>query len=301
MTLRHLEIFVEVANCGKMSEAARRLYIAQSSVSQAIAEIERQYNVKLFERLSKRLYLTVPGEEMLGYARHIISIYKEMEEHMKFKANSVCLRIGATPTIGICMMSDLIRQFNSLMPQANVEVMIRNTVNLEMRVLRSELDLCLLEGQIKNQDLIARPIMEDRLILVCSQSHPFCQRAVIDPEELYGQQFILNEKGNGTRELIERYLNRHEIKIREKWMCNNSETVKQAVIDNYGITIISEMLVCKELESGELHKVEISGDPISYKLYLVYHKNKYFFDALKTFVQVCENYKKPTIKLNDKA
>ena len=68
MTLRHLEIFVEVANCGKMSEAARNLFIAQSSVSQAIAEIERQYNIRLFERLSKKLYLTTSGEEMLGYA-----------------------------------------------------------------------------------------------------------------------------------------------------------------------------------------------------------------------------------------
>lgn len=292
MTLRHLEIFVEVANCGKMSEAARNLFIAQSSVSQAIAEIERQYNIRLFERLSKKLYLTTSGEEMLGYARHIISIYKEMENHMKFSADSVRLRVGATVTIGTCIISDLIKRFNELMPQASAEVMIRNTVNLEMRLLRSELDIGLIEGQVKSADLISRPIMDDQLILVCNHNHPFFRRETIDPQELYGQPFILREKGSGTRDLVERYLSGHNIKIKEKWMCNNTEAMKRAVIDGHGITIISELLVKKELTEGRLYKVDISGEPIKRKLCLVYHKNKYFFEALKNFTRVCEDYQK---------
>ena len=75
-------------------------------------------------------------------------------------------------------------------------------------------------------------------------------------------------------------------------MCNNTEAMKRAVIDGHGITIISELLVKKELTEGRLYKVDISGEPIKRKLCLVYHKNKYFFEALKNFTRVCEDYQK---------
>ncbi len=56
MTLRHLKIFLAVVDSGSMTKAAKNLYITQPSVSQAIAEIEEYYNIKLFERLSKKNY-----------------------------------------------------------------------------------------------------------------------------------------------------------------------------------------------------------------------------------------------------
>ena len=68
MTLRHLEIFVAVADHGSMSGAAHALYIAQPTVSQAVADLEPTYQARLFARLSRRLYLTPEGQEMLGYA-----------------------------------------------------------------------------------------------------------------------------------------------------------------------------------------------------------------------------------------
>lgn len=61
MTIRHLNIFVAVADYGSMSAAARHLYLSQPTVSQAIRELEKHYNGLLFERLGKKLYLTERG------------------------------------------------------------------------------------------------------------------------------------------------------------------------------------------------------------------------------------------------
>ena len=61
MTIRHLKIFTTVAECGKMGQAAKELYISQPSVSQAIRELEEYYEVKLFDRIAKRIYLTENG------------------------------------------------------------------------------------------------------------------------------------------------------------------------------------------------------------------------------------------------
>ena len=71
MTIRHLRVFIAVAETERMSAAARRLYVAQPTVSQTVAEIEAHYGVRLFERLSKKLYITPDGARLLGYARHI--------------------------------------------------------------------------------------------------------------------------------------------------------------------------------------------------------------------------------------
>ena len=72
MTIRHLKIFIEVAETGKMSAAAKNCYLSQPTVSQAIRELEEHYGVLLFERLSKRLYITESGKKLLTYARQTV-------------------------------------------------------------------------------------------------------------------------------------------------------------------------------------------------------------------------------------
>ena len=72
MTIRHLKIFTAVADYGGMSKAAKMLHISQPSISQAVSELEKHYGVKLFERLSQKIYLTKEGELMLSFSRHIL-------------------------------------------------------------------------------------------------------------------------------------------------------------------------------------------------------------------------------------
>ena len=88
MTIRHLRIFIEVADTGKMSSAASNLYISQPTVSQAIKELEEYYGMLLFERLSKKLYITEKGKKLLSYARNVVKQFDDMEE-MIFEAGYV--------------------------------------------------------------------------------------------------------------------------------------------------------------------------------------------------------------------
>ena len=77
MTLRHLRIYVTVCETGSMTAAAKKLYIAQPSISLAVSEMERYYGVRLFDRISRRLYMTDSGRQTLEYARHIIALFDE--------------------------------------------------------------------------------------------------------------------------------------------------------------------------------------------------------------------------------
>lgn len=82
MTIRHLTIFLAVAEYGTMSAAAEHLYLSQPTISQAIRELEKHYNGLLFERLGKKLYLTDRGTLLLPQARELVNRFTEVEELM---------------------------------------------------------------------------------------------------------------------------------------------------------------------------------------------------------------------------
>ena len=83
MTTRHLKIFLEVYKSGSMTAAAKRLFMTQPSVSQAIHEMEEHYGVRLFERLYRKLYPTPAGKELVLYAENILGLFDEMEAKLE--------------------------------------------------------------------------------------------------------------------------------------------------------------------------------------------------------------------------
>lgn len=291
MTIRHLEIFIEVVNCGKMSLAAKKLYVSQPTVSQAILDLESFYNVKLFERLSKKLYITPEGELMLGYARQIIGLIGKMESAL-VKPGLAGLKIGATVTIGTCILSGLLRDFSAGFPLIETEILVDNTHSIQENILSNGLDVGLVEGHVQNADIVCEPVIDDRLVLVCGMGHPLAHSGSVTLEAIRDEAFVLREKGSGTRETFERLMQENGYSIRCKWVCNNSEAIKNAVIANDGLSVISYRLVEKEVRGGVLHKISIKGYPLNRKFCLIYHKNKFLSDYLQHFIGVCQEYGK---------
>ncbi|MBK5242040.1 LysR family transcriptional regulator [Clostridium sp.] len=289
MTIRHLTIFIEVADCCNMSLAAKNLYISQPSVSQAISQLESFYGIKIFERLSKKLYITGDGTQLLSYARHIVSLFNEMKETIKNSSNTL-LKIGGTITVGACVMSDIINCFNTKYPTIQTQILINNTSIIESKILINELDIGLVEGEVKSKEIICLPVIKDRLVLICNKTNPFAKRTSINLSELNNQPFILREKGSGTRELFENYMKNAKLIIQEKWVCNNSDSIKQAVIAGHGLSVISERLLKDELSKGTIQIVKINDVAFKRNFSVVYHKNKYLSEYLNKFIEILKSY-----------
>lgn len=206
MSIRHLRIFITVVDCGKMSLAAKELFISQPSVSQAIKEIEDYYGVKLFERLSRKLYITESGKMLLQYARHIVQSFDEMEINLRNMGESIALRIGATITVGTGILQPIINKFEEEQKNVSTKVEINNTNVIEQMILHSELDLGIIEGKVTNPDLIKIPIYRDRLVAIVGKSHPFYNKEFITVDQLSGKDLICREEGSGGRELFNEVL-----------------------------------------------------------------------------------------------
>ena len=290
MTTRNLQIFVTVAELGKMSEAARTLYITQSSVSQASASIEQEYGVVLFERLSHGLFLTDEGRELLRYARSLFAVKSDMERFLLSCGEKHKLRIGATITVGTCVISPLLRELKASDPGIHSEVVVENTRALEAKLLKNEIDVGLVEGRIVNPELITRHAIEDRLVLICPPGHRFCGRSSVEAHELTGEPLILREKGSGTRTQFESQMAERHIPIEVNWTCCNSEAIKNAVADGHGVSIISRRLVSGDVASGRFGCCDVDGLDLGRYFDVVYHKDKYLSRPLQSFIDACMSF-----------
>lgn len=287
MTLRHFQIFIAVCDHLNMTAAANALFMSQPAVSQAIAELEQHYDVRLFERLARKLYLTDAGEKLLGYARHILRMHSDAEAEMRSLNHNSRLRIGVSVTIGAYVLPKLVSSFKQLLPNVSVEVVEDNTTTIEKLIMGDKLDLGLVEGDLTLADLISKSFAEDTLVLICGKTHPFSKRLTVAPKELEHEEFILRELGSGTRNTFESAMAVHDITWRATWTCHNTETIKMAVAEGLGVSVISRSAVNKELEAGMLHIVDVEGITFKRLFKLVHHKNKFISNTMEQFITFC--------------
>ncbi|MBW7572112.1 LysR family transcriptional regulator [Caproiciproducens faecalis] len=284
MTLRHFKIFVAVCDTMNMTSAAEALFISQSAVSQAIAELENHYGVRLFERLSRKLYLTQAGQKLLGYARHMIRMNTEAENDMKTLYQNGTIRLGASVTVGGHVLPGVVSRFREQNPLVKIEVIEDNTAKIETLILKDTIDLGLVEGETVSPDVISRAFMEDELVLVCSPSHRFAGCEEVEPKELEKENFIIREKGSGTRKTFEDKMAENGLTWEGSWTCNNADTIKNAVAAGLGVSVISGLAVKNEVETGLLCQKHVRGIRFQRRFKLIYHKNKYLTKAMREFM-----------------
>lgn len=288
MTLRHLKIFVTVCELGTVTAAGEKLYIAQPSVSLAISELEAYYGVKLFDRISKRLYITETGRQFLHYATHVVALFDEMEQGIKDWDSIGTLRIGASITIGNYLMPKYVKAFEATHSKIKVQVIIDNSEKIEDYILNNKIDLGLIEGHVHSSYIQKEDFMKDRLVLICSRNHPFSSQKEIEVEDLKDEAFILREKGSAGREIFEGMMEASGIKVIPSWESVSTQAIVRAVSENLGISILPYLLVKDHLERHELISCDIAGYPLQRTFTLIYHKHKYLTQGTKDFIELCK-------------
>lgn len=287
MTLRHMKIFVTVCECQSVTQAAEKLYLAQPSVSLAIRELEQYYGVRLFDRISRRLYLTDAGKKCLEYASHIVSLSGEMEREVKDRETMGSLRIGSSITIGTCLMPGYVKQFRDRCPGVAVKVIMDNSSQIVRQVNENLLDFALIEGAPEKSQLVYRRFLEDYLVLVCPKDSPLCQKKSIRPEELAGCDFLLREKGSGARELFDSSMLVHNIVVEPKWESISTQALLNAVSMGLGVSVLPQRLAQPAISGGLVASVPVEGVDFRRCYYIVFHRNKYLTDSMKAFLELC--------------
>lgn len=291
MSIRHLRIFLTVCECNNsITKAAKKLYMTQPSVSVAIQELEKYYGIILFDRISRRLYLTEAGRQFLEYAQRIFALLDDMEKGIRNWDTIGVLRVGASITIGSQFMPSYVEAFSVMYPEAEVQVFIGTSHQLEQKILNNELDFALLERPVRENPLVEEPYMEDSLAVIAPARPPYYPGQILKKEELSGQKFLLREHGSGTREVFEEVMVKEEISIKPIWEGMSTTALVNAVIHGLGIAVVPRRMVSGPLEKKMVYPLEIEGIEFKRCFYIVHHKDKLLTRTFQEFIDLCRCY-----------
>lgn len=288
MTIRHLRIFVSVYQCMSITKAAEELHLAQPSVSIAIRELEDSCRVQLFDRIGRRITPTKSGEELFGYAVHILSLVDEAEKRFHNWEEKGVLRIGTSITIGTHILPTLLADFQKEYPKLRVEAVIDKSLVIEELVLKNEIDFGLVEDQPEHPDITVIPFMEDALCAIVPPEHPLSGRGTVSLKELAEYPFLMRNRGSAGRNLLEASFAIQQLTVHPLWESASTQAIVNGVAAGFGVAVLPDRMVERDIAEGRVGKIELDP-PLRRSFNFIHHKSKYLTENMYAFFAHCKN------------
>jgi DNA-binding transcriptional LysR family regulator len=292
ITLRQLEIFVAVAETAQVTKASKKLFVTQSAVSMALAELENQLGGSLFDRHGRSLLLNARGRFLLPLSKDIICQVGNIETIMSERNDKLDGRIEvvASTTLGNYILPYLIGAFKRVHPNVHVNMLVYNTRHAEQLVLDKEMDIGFVEGPLSGSaEILSRPWFEDELLVLCGPTDPLAHNEVFDiNRDLKGKKWIMRESGSGTAATIRERFGKYMDEVHVVMEMGHPEAVKRAVESGAGITCLSALCICREAENGWLKGLKIEGLDMKRQLKIIQRKDTVISDALTEFLAFCD-------------
>ncbi|MFT3931236.1 MAG: LysR family transcriptional regulator [Spongiibacteraceae bacterium] len=289
-TLRQLEVFLAVARTQNISRAAEDLSMSQSAVSGSLADLEGHFDVKLFDRIGKRIQLNEFGKALRPKAQALIEQARDLETSLRNHSDIGKLQLGATLTIGNYLAAELMAKFMQEQPGAQVTLEVANTAEIIHKVANFELDVALIEGEITHPDLEISVWHEDELCVFCAPSHPLAKKEKLNDEDLLNATWIVRETGSGTRQTFDRALHGILPDINIMLELQHTEAIKRAVQAGLGIGCISRVALREAFQRGTLIHLKTPGRDFRRNFYFVVHKQKFRSAGIQRWLALCREH-----------
>jgi DNA-binding transcriptional LysR family regulator len=290
-----LKVFCTVAETKSFSKTSQIIHLTQPAVSLQIQALEELYETKLFDRSSTAITLTSAGEVLYRFSKNILSQYAELEKEIGKITGLIkgSISIGASTTIGNYVLPSLVYDFKRTHPKIKINILIGNTKRVHDLMNSGSVDFGLVEGETFKNKMKVEPVLVDELVFILPQMHPWTRKKAVSLVELTKEPFIIREEGSGTREIIERHLINHGIKISDMHVVlvlGGTESIKEAVEHGMGISIVSKWAVRKELKYGVLKYITAKEDRILREFSLIMSKTAVISHATDEFLSYLKTY-----------
>ena len=193
MEIRQLEYFLEIAKEGNYTQAAKKLYVSQSSLSKSIKKLEAEIGQDLFESKMKRPVLTYAGQRLFESAERILKEYESILGELQ-GPKSTCrgrVTVGIPPLICTCFFAPIIAGFRDLYPGIEINIVENGAKSIQDAVDRELLDVGIVILPIYDDRFDVTNLISDETVLVLSNKHPLAERSEITYPELKNEKFIL--------------------------------------------------------------------------------------------------------------
>ena len=272
VTLKQLRALAAVNARGSITAAADMLNLTVPAVSTQLKQLEANMGAELLIRASDgKGSITLQGQQVLATISQIESALntclKSIDSINSGKSGLVTLGVVST---GKYFAPSLVALAKKQLPDIRINLIIGNRQQIISALEENSIDLAIMGRPPRFPAVESVALGDHPHILITAPNHPLATARDILPERLLAETFIMREPGSGTRILMERFLDREgEGRTYEKIEFNTNETIKQAVIANLGIALISAHTVMDALAAGRIATINIPGLPIIRQWHLV--------------------------------
>ncbi len=283
-TFRQLEIFEAIARLGSFTRAAEELHLTQPTVSMQMKKLCDAVGTPLVEQVGKKIMLTEDGRELAQASRDIFAILDRY-------AMSVAQRRGLEKgrlklmaiTTAVYFAPRLLGDFARLHPGIDVSLRVTNKEQVLASMADNLDDLYLLGTPPDEIDVVAMPIMDNPIVVLCAPGHALTREGPLTLERLAGEPWLLREAGSGTRKAVERLFHTRGLELSPRLELGSNEAIKQAILAGLGISALSRHALTLH-QPDQFAVLEVEGFPIRRHWYVVHPSGRQLSVVARAFL-----------------
>lgn len=292
MTLRHLRIFITVCDENSITAAAEKLYLTQPSVSISIKELELHFGQPLFERVSRKLYITPFGMQVYNYAQRVLTSFNDLENMAQSNQYQNIIRVGTGTAIGSLFMPRVVTNFKNIHPTAQLYVTIDRSTRYPRALCDNALDFVISEKIPETDDLQTISVQSSSIVAVCHKDHPFAQRKSLQAKDFSDADLIIREPDSSTRNALDTFFKSYHVSINPLWESIDVPAIINAVNANLGVGFVATSHI-QAVDYPNLVILNVEGLSIRHYVNIYFHKDKQLTPLMYEFINFfIQNYGK---------
>jgi DNA-binding transcriptional LysR family regulator len=270
ITLHQLQVLRKVAELQSVTKAAQALHMTQPAVSNVLRLLNDALGSPITEVLNKKIYLTVAGKILLEAS---YTIHNTLEEtHSKIKLEQGCLsgtiRIATVSTAKYFILR-LLGAFKKEYPQIHIQLAVKNRDDIIERLRQNTDDFVIMSQPPEHLKIDYQPFYEDSLVIASAPEHRYQAGKVLTLNDLKHEPWLIREEGSGTRMAMLNLFRKYRFQPQIEMEIDNNESIKQAIISNIGISILSKQSIELEYKTGLIKILKIKNFPVTHEWYTV--------------------------------
>lgn len=294
MNLKQLEAFVQVAEGGSFSKAARELYLTQPTISAHISSLEKELNVRLFVRNTKEVSLSDNGKDLYKYAKQMVDLQGKIEEHFGMKKDSGkhCITIAASTIPAQYLLPKVLMCFNEKYPEEQFKIKETDSAQVVTRIVDCMADVGFTGTVLEKKHCKYIPFYKDELVIIAPNTEKyrrFQEECPNDISWLKREHVIMREEGSGTRKEAEKQLRSAGVNMVDLEIIasiENQETIKKSVRQGIGVSILSRLAATDEAKAGQMLIFPIPGADEGRDINVVYNRNYQLSRSAERFIKI---------------
>ena len=293
MNLYYLQYFLAVARRESFSKAARDMHVTQPTVSNGVRELEQTLGVKLFNRGSRHVSLTMEGRTLVGYAVRIQDLTEEVENRL---AGGDVLpgegfTFGAIDAAVTYLLTDILKRYVQRYPELELSVHVSPSQYLVEELLANRSEFALITLPNSHPRIETMSIYHDSMPLVVGGGHPFAVRTSVALGEVAEQPLILFHEDSVSRRIVDERFAEVGLSPRVVMEMRSPEAMRKLVEAGVGISFLPSLTIQESIAGGTLREVTVEGVEFSRDIGVAWRRGRYFSPVLGNLLEdIFESY-----------